>query len=212
MGRNFTDKSQISQDGKGICGFTHMIQLLIDNNKMTLEDFERLYGSSTNFAEHWLRMQIDQDRLAGSDQVLTALQNSLHFTGDVGCQNSKMTLYQLLAVIHWDWTKHYGFALTPEAICDYLDHKYRLKMVLQIFNRYPTIDELWQSKTHHLGEGIYGIMKAEGAGPQKDQIQHYVYIDKQGELMTWTETGNAAKRKIKAHGFEQVVVRLSPQK
>ena len=211
MAKNFTNKSQISQDGKGICGFTHMIQLLIDNNKMTLEDFERLYGSSTNFAEHGLRTQIEHDKLIGSDKVATALKQSLSFTGDFGDKYSDITLDQLLAVTHWDWAKRPGFALIPEAICDYVERKYRLKMMIQLFNRYPTIDDLWKNQTNHLGEGIYGIMKANGAGPQKDQIQHYVYIDKKGELMTWTETGDAAKRKIKANGFEQVVVRLFPK-
>lgn len=211
MAKNFTNKSQISQDGKGICGFTHMIQLLIDNNKMTLEDFERLYGSSTNFAEHWLRTQIEHDKLIGSDKVATALKQSLNFTGDFGEKYNDITLDQLLAVTHWDWAKRPGFALIPEAICDYVERKYRLKMMIQLFNRYPTIDDLWKNQTNHLGEGIYGIMKANGAGPQKDQIQHYVYIDKKGELMTWTETGDAAKRKIKANGFEQVVVRLFPK-
>lgn len=205
-------KSDISQDEKGICGFTHMIQMLIDHDKLTLNNFNNEYGTSTSFANEWLKIQIEHDNgLMTSEKVATALNQSLIFTGDFGGPYSNITLDELLNVKQWDWNQRAGFALTPEAICDYVGRRYSMQMMIQPFDPYPTIDELWSNETNNLGSGIYGIMKDQGAGLNKDQIQHYVYIDKDGELMTWTKTGSAAKTAIKNNGFTKVAVRLYPK-
>lgn len=205
-----TDKSQISQDEKGICGFTSMIQMLIDNHKLTLSDFIRIYGTSTAFADEWLRIQIDHDRLELNANVATALKQSLLFTGDFGAKY-QISLDQLLKENHWDWSEKPGFALIPEAICDYVLRKFRMEMMIEIYSPYKTMDQLWSSTSNNLGAGIYGIMTDNGAGPNKDQIQHYIYIDNNGVLMTWQKTGQTAKQALIDNGFTKVVTRLYPK-
>ena len=204
------DKSEISQDGKGICGFTHMLQMLIDEGRLTLNDFNNTYTNSTAFADEWLQTQIAHDSHL-EEPAATALNQSLLFTGDFGEPFNQVSLQELLRVKSWDWKKRKGFALTPEAICDYVARKYGLDMMIQPYHPNKSNDALWTSKKNHLGQGIYGIKPDVGAGPNQDQIKHYVYIDRAGELMTWQATGTAAMKKLKDRHYSEVVVRLYPK-
>ena len=58
------EKHNITQDGKGICGFASMAHLLIDYDKMTMSQFVEKYGSggslagsATKFTNEWLGIQ-----------------------------------------------------------------------------------------------------------------------------------------------------------
>ena len=207
-----TDKSQISQDNKGICGFTHLIQMLIDERKLTLQQFNSTYTTSTAFADEWLQTQISHD--SRLDQpASTALNRSLMFTAEFGKPFNEISLQELLQVKSWDWEARPGFGLIPEAICDYALRKYGLTMMIQAYNPNKTLDQLWTSKSNNLGHGIYGVKRKVGAGRDGKQITHYVYIDRAGELMTWQSTGDTAKNKLKNSrtGFTEAVVRLYPQ-
>lgn len=205
-----SDKSEISQDHKGICGFTHMIQMLIDHGKLSLKEFNQKYKTATAYADEWLTTQVKHDTQV-KKEVATALSQSLSFTGDFGQPYDEISLEELLKIQSWDWTTRAGFALTPEAICDYVLRKYSLTMMIQPYHPNKTLDQLWSSKTNNLGTGMYGIKKVQGAGPNKDQFTHYVYIDKSGELMTWGKTGQDAKEALIRKQYTQAVVRLFPQ-
>ena len=209
------EKYQISQDGKGICGFTHMVQMLIDNGKITLDGFNQTFKTSTAFADEWFRVQIAHDRKLDQEQnekvSATALNQSLKFTEGFGDKYSDITLQELLDATSWDWAKRPGFALTPEAVCDYVLRQYGMKMMIVPYHSSKSIDQLWTSKTNNLGPGMYGIKKTPGAGPNGDEIQHYVYIDKEGELMTWQLKGQDAMDALKDEGFTEAVVRLYPK-
>jgi hypothetical protein len=209
------DKYQISQDGKGICGFTHMVQMLIDNGKLTLDGFNQTFKTSTAFADEWFRVQIAHDRALAQEKNMnvsaTALNQSLKFTGGFGDKYSDITLQELLDATSWNWAKRPGFALTPEAVCDYVLRQYGMNMMIQPYHPNKSINQLWTSKTNNLGPGMYGIKKTPGAGPNGDEIQHYVYIDKEGELMTWQKNGQDAMDALKQAGFTEAVVRLYPK-
>ncbi len=209
------EKYQISQDDKGICGFTHMVQMLIDNGKITLDGFNQTFKTSTAFADEWFRVQIAHDRELAQEKneniSATALNQSLKFTGGFGDEFNDITLQELLNATSWDWARRPGFALTPEAVCDYVLRQYGMKMMIQPYHPNKSIDQLWTSKTNNLGSGMYGIKKTPGAGPNGDEIQHYVYIDKEGELMTWQLKGQDAMDALKQAGFTEAVVRLYPK-
>lgn len=204
---------EISQDGKGICGFTSMAQMLIDTGKLTLDEFKGKYATSTGLADAWLQNQIQHDQSLKEakqlDVAATSLKQSLLFTGDFGVKY-EMPLDDLLSTKTWDWNTKPGFALIPESICDYVLRGFGLKMGITPYEPAKTLADLWKDTDTNLGNGIYGIKRKEGAGPNKDQIQHYVYIDKTGNLMTWTKQSKDAFNALAAKNFVEVVVKLTP--
>jgi len=187
---------RIKQDGLGICGFAAMVQLLIDNRVFLLSVFNNQYGSATAFAEEWLETQINHDnRINNSSKVATALNRSLKFTGQFGPEFD-ISIEELLKTKEWDWKKSPGFALTAESIADYLQRKYGLNISFKLQNADSDISIL-ENKPRD--PGIYGIKKI-GA----KHIQHWVYVDNKGNLMTWGSKNKEAYDLLIAEGFTLV--------
>lgn len=112
---------EIRQEGRGICGFVSMIQLLLDTRELTYAEFERKYkNKASRFAQEWIDTQIAHDRLEGNKDALikdTALKQCLSFTHEFGEEYN----YTVKDLEEGKWE---GLALIPEAICDYILRKY----------------------------------------------------------------------------------------
>ena len=191
---------EIKQDGLGICGFTSIIQLLIDNKVMTQSEFEKNYGNTTAYAEERLDIQIAHDSaISSSSKVATALNQSLKFTGEFG-PKFDISIEKLLQTKEWDWMKSPGFALTAESIADYLTRKYGLKVSFKLQD-FDSDISLLKDKPHD--PGIYGIKRLEAK-----HIQHWVYVDNAGNLMTWGLQNQSAYVKMISSGFDCVSTRI----
>ncbi|HAA16353.1 MAG TPA: hypothetical protein DCE41_33480 [Cytophagales bacterium] len=213
----YHDKSEIVQDdGKGICGFVGMAQLLIDYGKMSLPTFNKEYGTAIAFAAEWLSIQLDHDkklaRETGKKVVATALNQSLKLTGE-WVKAEDLTVEKLIEYTKNQFDGIVGFALTPEAICDYLDRRYGLKMMIEMYDPYRDFAAIWQDTKNHLGPGMYGIGSADPKSSKDFWLRHWVYIDQKGELMTWGDEGKKALKalKDKKPSYTHVLVRLYPK-
>ena len=193
------DLCKISDGGRGICGFVSMVQLLIDNEKIQVPYNEQ--EIATKFAQEWVNTQIEHDKQV-EPNVITALKSSLILTKDFtnyeNYNNEKIK----------DIKQADGLALTPETICDYLLRRYGLTMEITIYDN-KKISELWKSPKDHLGSGIYGLKKLEKKSTNKNQLSHYVYIDKKDNIMTWGDTNNEVLKSLNDKSYDEVVVKLS---
>ena len=191
------DKSQIVQGGRGICGFACMSQVLVDFGKITLKDYQTKYGdgnasatqvTAIKFTQEWMDKQIAHDAKLKKEQKLdftaTSLKQSLMFTEDFGADYK----YTVSDLEKGNWK---GLGLVPEAITQYLNTNWKLGWTITIYkdnnNEGADIAKLWKSTSDNLGNGIYGIKRKKGTkgALPSNQITHYVYIDKAGNLMTW---------------------------
>lgn len=199
---------EITQNKKGICGFVSMAQLIIDYDKMTLQQYEQKHGTDgIKYTQEWMDIQINHDERLKTEGTLdftaTSLNQCLAFTEDFGDKYK----YTVTDLQNGKWE---GLGLIPEAICDYLDRRYGLKMGIEIYDN-KSVNDLWQSTTNNLGNGIYGLRKSAAMNTVKDsQLSHYVHIDKAGNLMTWGKQNEEANKAITGL-YEQVIVRLFPK-
>lgn len=205
---------EVSDEDKGICGFVSMVQLLLDHRRITFEDFEKDYGSSTiSFTKEWINIQVEHDSSvvdpSDGKKVATALRRSLLFTQDFkGFKDYKTENY--LQDENWK-----GLALTPEAICDYLLRRYSLNMNIQYDFGQPKLDNFLKEDKEFRKDfhGIYGIKKcdkSEDYNVEHGQLSHYIYIDTEGNLMTWGYQNEDAKSKLSLKKYSSIVVRLYP--
>lgn len=201
------DLTNISDQGKGICGFVSIIRFLIDNGAMTQQQFQSQYqGNALNYAMEWVETQIAHDAsLKKGAKVATALNQSIKFTNDFVGDYQNYTVENLKDPNKWE-----GLALTPEAICDYLLRKYNIKTNITILSS-VSLSSLWQIGTHSAGAGIYGITlkNEEGQVINPGQLAHYIYMDNDGHLYQWTFKNHQAVENLIE--YENAIVKISKQ-
>lgn len=67
--------------------------------------------------------------------------------------------------------------------------------------------DIWKSTKDNLGTGIYGIGRTKGESSVKQSaLDHFVYIDQKGNLMTWGLLNDMALLELSR--FETAICRL----
>lgn len=196
---------------EGLCGFVAIAQHCVDSGLLSLSDFVSKYGDVTDetaakaFSAEWVA--INESGLSGD--FATAMSQTLSFTKEFGGDFSKYTLDTLKS------GAYEGIALTPESIAHHLSVDLDKTKIGKKFSKatftlgtgpnniISTIDDLWKSTTDNQGQGIYGLFDSA-----QKKVEHYVYIDSMGNLMTWGRENEAAKKALKEDDFVAAYVKI----